>query len=380
MVASSQNPELLATPRELGLNVVLASATPPADRSRYDVHLAVDERDEGQVREAVRREVDRGLRVDGVACFHEGSIHVAAAVAAELGLPGNSPDSVLSMRDKHRTSAVLTDAGIGAPRSMLVGSADEAARAAEKFGFPAVVKPRSSASSQGVTKVSTAAEAEDAYRAASDLHHLREFRIGEYTVPNIGHVYLHPDAPGVLVQEYVPGPEFAIDLVYGDGAFEVLAVHAKPSPWDGPYFIERTYLTPPQLSPQDEAAVADTAVAALRAVDATVGGAHVEVRLSPDGPKVIEVNGRLGGTTAFVQESIRESTGAWGPREYLRAVLGERPTAGSGRRPTGFTALLAEETGRIEGFTGIEETEAIPGKGDPLDGASRRRRRHRLPG
>ena len=360
MVASSLNPDLLATPRELGLDVVLAAQTPPADSSMYSRHLAVDERDADAVTSAVRRLVAGGTRIDAVACFHEGSLHAAAAVAADLGLPGNSPEAVLAMRDKHRTCTVLAAAGVAAPRSLLVTSPHEAVLAAEKLGYPAVVKPRSSAASQGVTKVHNAEQAEAAYHAVDALHHLREFRRGEFAVPNIGHVYIHPDAQGVLVQEYVPGPEYAVDLVYGDGAFRVLAVHAKPSQFEGAHFIERTYLTPPERG-DDESAAAETAVRALRAVGASVGGAHVEVRLSPDGPKVIEVNGRLGGTTAYVQESIRESTGAWGPLEYLRAVLGERPAAGDGRRPAGFTALLAEHTGRIERFVGMEQTQAIPG-------------------
>lgn len=361
MVATSLNAELLRTPHDLGLRVVLAAKSPPSDRSLYDLHLPVDELDVDAVRAAVRDYRDGGGRIDAVACFHEGSLHVAAEISAELGLPGNSPEAVLTIRDKYRAAEALAAAGLPAAHSITVSSAEEAAAAAEKLGFPAVVKPRSSGASQGVSKVRDRAEAASAYQAVADLHERREFREGPFVVPNVGQIFFHPRARGVLVQEYLDGPEYAVDLVYGEGAYEVLAVHGKPSPWHETFFIERTYLTPPGLSAADEKAVTDLAISALRAVGATTGGAHVEVRLTVDGPKVIEVNGRLGGTTAYVQESIRESTGVWGPAEYLRAVLGQRPHGGTGRRPTGFTALLAERTGRYERFTGVEETLAIPG-------------------
>jgi biotin carboxylase len=361
MIASSQNPDLLKTPLDLGMRVALVAKAPPADPSLYHLHLPADERDVHQVRAAVRDYRRGGGRVDAVACFHEGSLHVAAAIAAELGLPGNSQEAVYNARDKHRTAQVLAAAGLATPRTERVTSPQQAADTCERLGFPAVIKPRSSASSQGVTKVRNRTEAQAAYTAVEDLHRRHEFRQGPFTVPNIAHIYLHPDAQGVLVQEYIDGPELAVDLVYGADAYEVLAVHAKPSDWQDSYFIERTYLTPPQISPTDEKVLCDTAVAALRALGATVGGAHVEIRLAERGPTVIEVNLRLGGTTAYVQESILASTGAWGPREYLQAVLGKRPTGGHDRRPAGFTALLAEHTGRIEGFVGVEETRAIPG-------------------
>jgi biotin carboxylase len=360
-VASSQNLDLLKTPLDMSMRVVLVAKEPPADRSLYHLHLPADERDVHQVRTAVDAYRRGGGQIDAVACFHEGSLHVAAALAADLGLPGNSPEAVTNARDKHRTAQVLAAAGLATPRTELVTSPQRAVDACEKLGLPAVIKPRSSASSQGVTKVRNRAEAQAAFTAVDDLHRRHEFRQGPFAVPNIAHIYLHPDAQGVLVQEYIDGPEFAVDLVYGGGAYEVLAVHAKPTDWQDTYFIERTYLTPPQIPEADEKILCDTAVAALRALGATVGGAHVEIRLAERGPTVIEVNLRLGGTTAYVQESILASTGAWGPREYLRAVVGERPDRGHDRRPAGFTALLAEHTGRIDGFVGVEETRAIPG-------------------
>lgn len=363
MIAASQNLDLLRTPHELGLRMVLAAPTPPADESLYDVHLAVDPSDEEAVLAAVRDHLAEGGRIDAVATFHEGALHVAAGVAAELGLPGNSPTAVRAMRDKFVTGEQLTRAGVPCPTTRVATTFAEARAAAAEIGYPLVLKPQASASSQGVTKVADEVELRAAFENISALYDPEEFHDGDYSVPNVARIYGYPEARGVLVQEYLAGDEFAVDLVYGGGTYRVLAIHDKPYPFAEPHFIEGAYVTPSALPPDEQTRLVDTAVAALEALGASVGGAHVELRLTAQGPKIIEVNGRLGGTTAFVQESIRESTGVWGPREYLRAVLGETPdfTGRDTPTPAGFIPLLAERSGELAGFTGAAEVEQVAG-------------------
>ncbi|KAA2261097.1 ATP-grasp domain-containing protein [Solihabitans fulvus] len=362
MISSSLNPDLLHTPRKMGLKVVLVAAAPPRDPAAFDCHLPVDELDEDAVLDAVLGYIAEHGEVHAVATFHEGSLHVAARLAKELGLPGNSPEAARAMRDKFLTGRILAEAGVGTPVTLLATTLDQARAAARQLGYPLVVKPQSGASSQGVIKVRDDAELDAAFTLVNDLYRVREFTDGQFSAPNLGHIFFYPNLRGVLVQEYVTGEEVAIDLVYGDGVFEALAIHDKPVPFAEHHFFETTYVTPSVLPQAVQRDVVDTAVNALRALGATVGAAHVELRVTDAGPKIIEVNGRLGGTTAYVQESIRESTGVWGPLEYLRAVLGERPRGPQGRRGhAGFTPLMAERTGRIERFEGVEEVERMPG-------------------
>lgn len=363
LIASSSNPDLMRTPHELGLKVVLLAAKAPADESLYDVHLAFDEFDEDAVLEAVHAHLAEGGRVDAVATFHEGALHVSARVAAELGLPGNSQDAVRAMRDKFVTGQRLEAAGVPTPATRIATTYAQALATAAELGFPLVLKPQASGASQGVTKVGDEAELKAAFDNIAGIYALDSFDEGGYSVPNVARVYAYPDAKGVLIQEYVQGDEFAVDMVYGGGEYRLLAIHDKPYPFAEPHFIEGAYATPSLLSADEQHLLVETAVHALKVLGATVGGAHVELRLTHSGPKVIEVNGRLGGTTAYVQESIRESTGVWGPREYLRAVLGEPVdfTVKPQPTPAGFTPLLADRTGELAGFEGVAEAEALPG-------------------
>lgn len=361
MIALSLNPDLLRTPKEMGLRVILAARELPSDRTLVDIHLDVDEFDEEAVLRAVRRYLDDGGAIDAVACFDEGCLHVASRIAMELGLPGNSPESVRAMRDKHLCGMLLERAGVPGPKTRLASDIAQARSAAAEIGYPLVVKPQSGAMSQGVMKADNEAELHAAFEVVRGVYQAEGFRDGPYHVDNVGKYSFHPEMRGVVLQEYLHGPEVAIDLVYGDGLYLPLAIHDKPRPFTH-HFIEGTYVTPSSLPDEVQRRVTDVAIAALKALGATVGGAHIELRVTDDGPKIIEVNGRLGGTSAFVQESIQASVGVWGPREYLQAVLGKRP-GGPDRapRPAGFTPVLAERSGQIAGFRGADEVVKIPG-------------------
>ncbi|MCF4139008.1 ATP-grasp domain-containing protein [Streptomyces sp. Tue 6430] len=203
LIASSANPELLRTPRDLGLDIVLSTRTPPADASLYDIHLDVDEFDEEAVLSAVRAHLADGGRVDAVATFHEGALHVAARVAAELGLPGNSVEAVRAMRDKFVTGRRLEEAGVPTPATRIVTTYDQALATAEELGYPLVLKPQASGASQGVTKVVDEEQLRAAFENIAGIYDLDSFDEGDYTVPNVARVYAYPDAKGVLVQEYV---------------------------------------------------------------------------------------------------------------------------------------------------------------------------------
>ena len=62
---------------------------------------------------------------------------------------------------------------------------------------------------------------------------------------------IDPNEP-LLVEEFVAGPEIAIEGMIHDGTMEVLAVFDKPDPLEGPFFEETYYLTPTRLNPEQQ--------------------------------------------------------------------------------------------------------------------------------
>lgn len=215
--------------------------------------------------------------VQGVLTWDEGRVLQAAKVAAALGLPGGDPEAAMRCRDKHQTRLALAAAGVAQPQSLPAASIGEALVAAEKIGYPVVLKPRAMAASLGVVRVDGPAE------LAANFAFAREA-----TVPG---AWRYDE---VLVEEHVPGPEISVDsAVHGGEVFPMFV--ARKEVGFAPYFEELGHLVDavdPLLFDPVVRRVVRNAHAALGFTD---GMTHVELKLTPTGPKVIEVNARIGG-------------------------------------------------------------------------------------
>jgi biotin carboxylase len=365
VISAGFRPQLLSTPKEMGFRVAVVDHQPPADHALYDDFIPAPPTDAQAVLLAVRKYVSDGHDLDAVASFFDGSLHVAAAICEEFGLPGNSREAVRNMRDKYRNSLVLAAAGLPVPITKIVQTEAEVLKAAGQVGFPVILKPQASAGSQGVIKASNADELVHAFTTIRGIFEQATFGEGESAIPNIGHHLFYPTARAVLLQEYISGPEICVDVVYNQDACKVLGIMDKPQLWPEPYFPELILVTPSSLPAGIQSRVHELCVQILAAVGATAGAAHIEFRIAPDGsPKVIEVNGRIGGPSVFVQEAIQISTGLWGPREYIAAISGD-PLDRNDPRPVGkaagFASLPLERFGRIVRFEGQEEVLRLPG-------------------
>jgi len=218
--------------------------------------------------------------IDGVLCWDEARILPASYVTEALGLRGGGPEVITRVRDKGRTRAVLDAAGVAQPRSVPVTTLDEALVAADDIGYPVILKPRGLAASLGVVRVKDAGELRDGFTFAL-----------EAKAPDpVGLDFATP----LLVEEYVTGEEISVDAVACDGEVTALYVARKVIGYP-PYAEEIGHVVtgddPLLRDPVLLRALKDTH-AALGFRD---GWTHSEFILTPDGPRLIEVNGRLGG-------------------------------------------------------------------------------------
>ncbi len=227
---------------------------------------------------AAARNLAATQQVHGVLCWDEARILQSSYVAEALALPGGDPHMILRCRDKHLTRMALDAAGVPQPQSVLTASVDDALAAAEGIGYPVVLKPRALAASLGVVKVETPGELVTQFGFARDT-----------TVPEAPHYDVC-----VLVEEFADGPEISVDCAVRGGEVSPLFVARKELGY-APYFEEVGHYVsagdPLRTDPQIVGILRDTH-AALAFTD---GMTHVELKLTSTGPKVIEVNGRLGG-------------------------------------------------------------------------------------
>lgn len=215
--------------------------------------------------------------VHGVLTWDEARVLQVAKVAAALGLPGGDPDMALRCRDKRLTRQALAGAGVPQPRWVLASDTDQALAAAESIGYPVVLKPPAMAASLGVVRVDGPAELAERFAFARDT-----------TVPG---AWQYAD---VLVEQCLTGQEISVDVAVHGGEVSIMFVARKEVGYP-PYFEEVGHVVdaadPLLADPAVLAVVRDTHAA----LGFTDGVTHTELMLTPDGPKLIEVNARLGG-------------------------------------------------------------------------------------
>src|SRR5256885_9594514 len=113
----------------------------------------------------------------------------------------------------------------------------------------------------------------------------------------------------LLVEEFVPGREVAVEGLVTHGALHVLALFDKPDPLDGSFFEETIYVTPSRLARTAQQEIAACAQAAVDALGVRDGPIHTEVRHNDRGAWLIElaarpIGGRCSGALRF---EIREA-------------------------------------------------------------------------
>lgn len=350
--------------RRLGLEVVTASEVEAPLEVAGDRFLRLPLDDPEEAAGAIVSFADTSPIDAVVAVDDQGAL--AAALASEaLGLRHARPAAVRATRDKvalHRllgraevpqarfaTVEVDLDAWAELPpearrASALPGPVRRAlSSAADRFGYPVVVKPATLSGSRGVIRADDPIAASAAAERVAAL--LR--RLGE------------PER--VLVEAYVPGDEVAFEGILRHGDLDTLAVFDKPDPLVGPYFEETIYVTPSRHPREVQGEVAALVAAAAAALGLREGPVHAEARLPPDGtpPVLLELACRtIGGRCAA---ALRFSAGASLEDLVLAHALGRPAPAALSEGASGVMMLPIPATGRLAGVEGTDRAAGVTG-------------------
>ncbi|MFG2130771.1 acetyl-CoA carboxylase biotin carboxylase subunit family protein [Streptomyces sp. NPDC048751] len=244
-----------------------------------------------------------GLSPAGVVTFSEHRLRLTAAVAARCGLRFHSPEVVDTLTDKFRQRQALS--AVQDTRCVLLRHPDECAAALAVTGTPAVLKPRHGAGSVDTCLVGSVEECRD---------RLAEFTEGAVPRDFVLEEYLRGD-PGLAGSGW--GDYVSVESLVVEGEPHTVAVTGKPPLV--PPFRETGHILPAPVPAGLAADVVRLEQAALRALGIRHGVTHTEIKLTADGPRIIEVNGRLGG---FVAEIVQRRTGYDMVAAALRMALG----------------------------------------------------------
>ncbi len=338
--------------RKLDVDLVIASDRPNVMAGEFPDHLltlplsnpgaAVEE----VRRFATRRPLDAAVPVDDLTTV------TAAAICRDLGLRSSPLAAVRATRSKLTMRELLRAAGVPSPAFSSWHVKDDARGAAGCAPYPCVLKPLVLSASRGVIRADDEAEFIAAWRriaailASADVHDLGD------------------GADRILVEEFIPGQEVALEGLLVDGELHTLALFDKPDPLDGPFFEETIYVTPSRLPESTQGTVRDATADAARALGLTEGPIHAELRLRAgasgrDRAVMLEIAARsIGG---LCSRTLTFGTGMSLEEIILRHALG-LPIASlmRDRMAAGVMMIPIPRGGVLEEVEGLDEARAVP--------------------
>jgi biotin carboxylase len=275
----------------------------------------------------------RGREVDRVLANWEVLVLTAARLRERFGLPGMSVDTVRGFRDKQLMKERVAAAGLRVPRAERVRTVAEARAAAERMGYPLVLKPIAGAGSADTYRADGPADLESALGA---MLHVSE----------------------ASCEEYIDGDEFTFDTVCVGGVplFMNVAQYlpkpivARSEEWISPVIVTVRDLEQPGL-----AAGIQLGKNVLGALDMGDGFTHMEWFRKPSGEVVFgEIGCRPGGANLVDQMNYTCDIDLF--REWARASCWGRFEAPTTRK---YNAAIifkrARGQGRITRIVGLTE-------------------------
>jgi len=333
---------------KLGVELVCASERPSTlQELAPDSLVTLDFGDPLASAETIAR-FARRRPIDAVVAVDDPTTVVAAAISQRLGLKANSLPAASVARDKHAMRRCLASAGVPVPRFQLVRLADDPAALAQGVEYPCVLKPLALSASRGVIRANDAQEFVAAFRRIAAI-----LETADAALPDEARRAL-------LVEEFIPGREVALEGLLVGGTLHVLALFDKPDPLEGPFFEETIYVTPSRRPETEQARIAAVTRDACSALGLTEGPIHAELRENDRGPFVLEVAARsIGG---LCSRTLRFGTGLSLEELILSHALG-RPLQSleRERRAAGVMMIPIPRAGRLIGVGGTADAAAVDG-------------------
>ncbi len=333
----------LSASRKLNLAVVVGIDLPETLSEYWHVPLGLDFLDpEASVRTIV--EYARQHPIAAIIAVDDSASEIAARASSKLSLAHNSPQAAEAARDKLLMRRLMSAGSAPSPVFRPFLLSDDAALVATQVTYPCVVKPLRLSGSRGVIRADNMEE----FIAA--FNRLKRLLLAE------GYI---EEEPAILVEDFIPGFEVALEGILTHGQLKVLALFDKPDPLDGPFFEETIYITPSRLPEEVQQDIADCVAVAAASLDLREGPVHAELRVNEQGPWMLEIAGRsIGGLCSTILEF---GSGMCLEELILRNALGlEIRSIEREQRAAGVMMIPIPAGGMLRAVHGVEEAKKVP--------------------
>jgi isopentenyl diphosphate isomerase/L-lactate dehydrogenase-like FMN-dependent dehydrogenase/biotin carboxylase len=261
-----------------------------------------------------------------------------AAVADALNLPGIPFEVAERATDKIKMRQVLKEKGVPVPDFRPIWTLEECQQAIQDMPLPLVIKPCDNMGARGVRKIERLDDLISAFREAKEAS----------------------ISGKLILEEFMEGPELSLDALVFEGSIHITGV-ADRIIERAPYFVEIGHTLPSALPEKQQSRAVAVFKQAIFALGIDIGAAKGDIKITPEGPKIVEIAARLSGgwMSAYTYPL---STGVNLYKAAIQIALGETPTD---LKPK--TSLVSAERsllpppGKILSIQGVEEARKIKG-------------------
>ncbi len=282
---------------------------------------------------------------DGIITICDYYIDTVNALSQASKLPCPFPERVKCIREKHLLRKQMDRAKLPNAKHILCYRWEELKEGANKLGYPLILKPVDLSSSAFVQQIREEEELRQAFL------NLETFGVNFREQPR-EKLY--------LLEEYLDGPEFSVESILFNGEITTLGITDK-SVTGTPYCIEDAHMFPAKIDSNTEKVIIHYVHEVLRKVQFHQGIAHTEVKLTREGPKIVEINPRPGGN--YIAELVELVTGVDILKAFVELSLGIRPFSKISEekyKSAAVAFLVPPKEGMLQGFSGLEDLKQAP--------------------
>ena len=328
----------IKTAKSMALKVVVTDYNPeaegmlladyPIEVSTRNINLTVN----------IAKQFHRSCPLDGVMTVGTDASQTVAAVADALNLPGIPFEVAERATDKIKMRQVLKEKGVPVPDFRPIWTLEECQQAIQDMPLPLVIKPCDNMGARGVRKIERLDDLISAFREAKEAS----------------------ISGKLILEEFMEGPELSLDALVFEGSIHITGV-ADRIIERAPYFVEIGHTLPSALPEKQQSRAVAVFKQAIFALGIDIGAAKGDIKITPEGPKIVEIAARLSGgwMSAYTYPL---STGVNLYKAAIQIALGETPTD---LKPK--TSLVSAERsllpppGKILSIQGVEEARKIKG-------------------
>ena len=341
--------------KELGYEIILVDYDENATGfALADVKLVVSTLDKEEVyRQALIYRPDVVITSTS-----DGPVRTAAYVNEKLGKkPDLSYEDSLCATIKSHMRKRLEENHVPVPVYYVVENWAGFWEAVKALDGRCIVKPSDNAGSRGVTLLEGGEKTEEELR-----------RVYDYSKGNSRNGI-------VMVEEFMSGAEVSVEAMTVNGKTEIISITDKYIT-QPPYFVEIAHSEPSRLEGEIQERIREVALQAIRAIRLQNGPSHTEIKVTEEGPKVVEIAARLGGDF-ITSRLVPLSTGVDLVGASVRLAAGEAPDLSAKWQRAAAIHFIQSGKGKLRRLEmgeeifrmdGVEEAVLYKKAGDTTDG------------